>query len=87
MANSEHLQILQQGVETWNTWQHQNEDISPDLSSANLAGANLSVITKATEEASRIIDHRTEGDLGRRMRRATAASQGSSLAGLWPLGH
>jgi hypothetical protein len=39
MANSEHLQILQQGVETWNAWRRQNKEISPDLAMANLSGA------------------------------------------------
>lgn len=41
MANPEHLQILQQGVEVWNVWRDQNRDIRPDLSGANLDYANL----------------------------------------------
>jgi TIR domain-containing protein len=41
MANPEHLQILKQGVKTWNAWREQNNDIRPDLRSANLTGANL----------------------------------------------
>jgi TIR domain/Pentapeptide repeats (8 copies) len=42
MANPEHLQILKQGVETWNAWRKQHEDIRPDLSEANLSEAILS---------------------------------------------
>jgi TIR domain/Pentapeptide repeats (8 copies) len=41
MANPEHLQILEQGVEAWNQWREQNGDIRPDLSRANLSRANL----------------------------------------------
>jgi len=41
MANPEHLQILMQGVEAWNQWRSQNEDIRPDLSEANLYAKNL----------------------------------------------
>ena len=36
MANPEHLQILQQGVEAWNQWRDRNRDIKPDLVGANL---------------------------------------------------
>src|SRR5262249_47950064 len=43
MANPEHLQILQQGVEAWNAWQeqHYGDDITPDLTGADLTGADL----------------------------------------------
>jgi hypothetical protein len=41
MANSEHLQILQQGVETWAPWRRQNPHIKPDLHGAILRGARL----------------------------------------------
>jgi hypothetical protein len=41
MANPEHLQILQQGIEAWNAWRKKNEDIRPDLRRANLTEANL----------------------------------------------
>ena len=42
MANPEHLQILQQGVEAWNQWRDQNRDITPDLNEAPLHGYPLS---------------------------------------------
>jgi Pentapeptide repeats (8 copies) len=41
MANNEHLQMLQQGVATWGNWRQRNPAIRPDLSGANLMGANL----------------------------------------------
>jgi hypothetical protein len=41
MANPEHLQILEQGVETWNAWREQSTGIRADLSKANLSKANL----------------------------------------------
>jgi hypothetical protein len=51
MANEEHLKILKQGVEQWNKWRLENDDIWPmgyanlsgaDLTGADLTGANLS---------------------------------------------
>jgi uncharacterized protein YjbI with pentapeptide repeats len=36
MANQEHLDILGQGVDTWNRWRHEHPDIHPDLQSAGL---------------------------------------------------
>lgn len=49
MANQEHLRILQQGREQWNTWREKHPEIQPDLSNAilsedNLSGINLSSI-------------------------------------------
>jgi hypothetical protein len=41
MANPEHLQILMQGVEVWNAWRKQHEDIRPDLSRVALSDAVL----------------------------------------------
>jgi hypothetical protein len=46
MANLEHLEILKQGVDTWNKWRQENRDIHPDLTQTNLdfaclSGANL----------------------------------------------
>jgi len=41
MANDEHVALLKKGVAAWNAWRAKNPDIRPDLSRANLAGANL----------------------------------------------
>jgi hypothetical protein len=42
MANQEHLDILKQGVETWNQWRKEHQyTYRPDLSEADLARANL----------------------------------------------
>jgi uncharacterized protein YjbI with pentapeptide repeats len=45
MANPEHLEILKQGVKAWNEWRGKHRDIHPDLSGANLCGANLSRVS------------------------------------------
>ena len=42
MANDEHLKSLSKGAKRWNRWRKKNLQISPDLSSAKLFGANLS---------------------------------------------
>jgi uncharacterized protein YjbI with pentapeptide repeats len=42
MANDEHVAILRKGVDAWNEWREKNPDIRPDLSGADLGGANLS---------------------------------------------
>ncbi len=47
MANSAHLDILKQGIPTWNEWRKKNKDLRIDLREAqlnrfNLANANLS---------------------------------------------
>jgi hypothetical protein len=41
MANRQHIEILQKGVETWNHWRMDNLKIQPDLSEADLKGVNL----------------------------------------------
>jgi uncharacterized protein YjbI with pentapeptide repeats len=41
MANPEHLQSLQQGVEAWKTWREEHRDIRLNLRDADLSGANL----------------------------------------------
>ncbi len=41
MANPEQLKILKQGVNGWNAWRSQNEEIRPDLRRADLSQANL----------------------------------------------
>jgi hypothetical protein len=42
MANPEHLEILNQGVESWNKWRKENPHIKPDLSEAFLFGGGFS---------------------------------------------
>ncbi|MGK7920995.1 MAG: pentapeptide repeat-containing protein [Trichodesmium sp.] len=42
MANVEHLEKLQQGVNAWNKWQQSHKEVKPDLSGADLRGADLS---------------------------------------------
>jgi uncharacterized protein YjbI with pentapeptide repeats len=41
MANPEHLEILKQGVESWNLWRRENDGIMPDLSYADLSCTDL----------------------------------------------
>ena len=41
MANEEHIDILQQGVEVWNRWREQHPTIRPDLIRANFSHAYL----------------------------------------------
>ncbi len=41
MANEQHLDLLKQGVETWNQWRKEHSDVEPDLNRAYLTGANL----------------------------------------------
>src|SRR5947209_2782378 len=42
MANQEHLEILKQGIDVWNTWWKQHPDVKADLMGADLSRANLS---------------------------------------------
>jgi uncharacterized protein YjbI with pentapeptide repeats len=41
VANPEHLELLQQGVDVWNAWRVEKPSILPDLSGADLSGADL----------------------------------------------
>lgn len=41
MANEEHLKILREGVQKWNQWRSDHQDIQPDLSNALLGSAFL----------------------------------------------
>jgi Pentapeptide repeats (8 copies) len=41
MANKKHLDILKQGVETWNQWREEHPDIQPVLSYANFRKSDL----------------------------------------------
>ena len=41
MANQEHLEILEKGVEDWNSWRNEHPDVRPELSNADLSNANI----------------------------------------------
>jgi Pentapeptide repeats (8 copies) len=41
MGNPEHLKILKQGIEAWKEWRRQYPSIRPNLTEADLIGANL----------------------------------------------
>jgi hypothetical protein len=41
MANQDHLDLLKQGVETWNQWREERRDIRPDLREAHLTRYDL----------------------------------------------
>ena len=41
MANDEHVALLKKGAAARNAWRNENPDIRPDLSYADLRGANL----------------------------------------------
>ena len=41
MANPKHFEILNQEIEAWNEWRKNNPNEIPDLSDANLRGADL----------------------------------------------
>ncbi|HYH86456.1 MAG TPA: toll/interleukin-1 receptor domain-containing protein [Pyrinomonadaceae bacterium] len=45
MANPEHLEILERGVEAWNEWRKKSHEIQPYLNDADLSGADLSGAT------------------------------------------
>lgn len=44
MANQQHLEMLEKGVEAWNKWRQDMPDIIPDLEAANLRERNLDMI-------------------------------------------
>jgi uncharacterized protein YjbI with pentapeptide repeats len=41
MADEEHLAILWQGIETWNTWREEHPEVCPDFTTARLIGNHL----------------------------------------------
>jgi hypothetical protein len=41
MAIPQHLEVLKQGVQAWNTWRQKNPGAEPDLAGAKLSNANL----------------------------------------------
>ncbi len=42
MANQEHLDILNQGVDVWNEWREKHYELVPDLVNTDLSWRNLS---------------------------------------------
>lgn len=42
MANKQHLDVIKQGSEVWNTWREQHPELQPDFKVAYLVEANLS---------------------------------------------
>jgi len=65
MANPEHLQLLQQGVEAWNAWRDHNTGVTPDLTNtdlrrADLIGANLAKTTLTAARISRAFLYRAD---------------------------
>ncbi len=60
MASEEHLSILGKGVEEWNRWREENQEVRPDLREANLDGENLRGAKAHRREA-----HRREAHLGK----------------------
>jgi hypothetical protein len=52
MENAEHWAIVKKGVRAWNEWRNRNPKIKPDLSDANLPGAELSGANLANADLS-----------------------------------
>ena len=50
MANEDHLSAVKKGVEAWNKWRESNPKVQPDLSVADLSGANLSWVDLSTAD-------------------------------------
>ncbi len=41
MAYTEHLKILEKGVDEWNEWRREHPNFEPNLTEADLSGADL----------------------------------------------
>ena len=41
MSNEEHVNLIKQGVDTWNSWRHDHAEIQPDLTAVDLSGVSL----------------------------------------------
>ena len=63
MANSEHVEILKQGVKAWNKWREENPTIVPDLKSLHYEYADLRYINffEANLTDSNLQDSNMEG--------------------------
>ena len=65
MAYQEHLQIIRQGVKAWNQWTAYSK-MRPDLSNANLSGAELNNVNLSganLSSTSLILANRSGADL------------------------
>jgi hypothetical protein len=60
MANEEHIKILKQGVDTWNQWRRENDEIKPGLSRADLTTADLSRADLSRADLSRAVLSRAD---------------------------
>jgi len=63
MANPEHLKILKQGVDRWNQWLKEYPKIKPDLTRADLSGANLNLadLTRADLSGANLGEAKLQG--------------------------
>jgi uncharacterized protein YjbI with pentapeptide repeats len=52
-GDPEHLAILLGGVEAWNAWRRENEDVEPQLSGANLSEHDLGEANLSRADLSR----------------------------------
>jgi uncharacterized protein YjbI with pentapeptide repeats len=41
MADQQHVALLKQGVDVWNRWKQEHQQIQPDFTGAHLTGADL----------------------------------------------
>ena len=79
MANPVHLEILKQGVETWNAWRREHAEVKPDLSGEDLDGADLegANLCEANVEKARLYE--TVFAIYRHSLQGQCASVGSNL--------
>jgi hypothetical protein len=79
MANLEHLELLQRGVEVWNGWRRNDQTIYPNLGGAELRGANLKGINLS--DADLIGADLSEVDLTQNANLRLADLRGADLIG------
>jgi Pentapeptide repeats (8 copies) len=81
VADPEHLEFLHQGVEAWNAWRRENLSIVPDLSEANLHGANLleAILGRADLREAKL--GQTQSSIERILKRRISALLNDPVAG------
>ena len=57
MSNQEHLDLLKQGKEAWNTWRKQQPSLKPDLSGADLSKVDLGFATQGGPVLREVFDY------------------------------